>query len=105
MFEKVKNWLIKMNQEGFPLPTLKDPSTGKGSITLTMFWVSFNIAILTLAGKVVKITGDVQYDNVLWLLGITGSFYLGRKMQAGKDGITVDKEQKAIKTVVAQYKE
>jgi hypothetical protein len=81
-----------MNEGGFPLPMLRDPKTKKGSVTLTMFWISFNIAILTLAGKITKVLGDVDYSNVLWLLGITGSFYLGRKMQSDKTGITVGEE-------------
>jgi len=79
-----------MNTEGLPLPMLRDPKTGKGSVTLTMFWVSFNVSLLTLAGKFTKILGDVDYSNVLWLLGITGGMYLGRKFQAGKDGVNVE---------------
>lgn len=74
----------KMNERGLPLPLLRDNKTGKGSYTLTMFWVSFNVAIITLVGKVTKLLGDVDYSNVLWLLGITGGFYMGRKFS--KDG-------------------
>lgn len=73
-----------MNEKGLPLPLLRDNKTGKGSYTLTMFWVSFNIAIITLVGKVTKVLGEVDYSNVLWLLGITGGFYMGRKFK--KDG-------------------
>lgn len=94
MIEKIKNWMNKANSEGIPLPMLKDPKTGKGSITMTMFWISFNIAILTLAGKVVKITGDIEYSNVLWLLGLTGGMYLGRKFQTSKDGVNVEGSEK-----------
>lgn len=95
MFEKIKNWLLKMNREGMPMPMLKDPKTGKGSVTLTMFWISFNIAILTLAGKFTKILGDVDYSNVLWLLGLTGSFYLGRKLQGDGKNMTLSGEEKS----------
>jgi hypothetical protein len=94
MFEKIKDWMLKMNQEGFPLPMLMDPKTGKGSVTLTMFWISFNVALLTLAGKFTKVLGDVDYSNVLWLFGLTGGMYLGRKFQSSKEGLSIDQSSK-----------
>jgi hypothetical protein len=94
MFEKIKDWMLKMNQEGFPLPMLRDPKTGKGSVTLTMFWISFNVALLTLAGKFTKVLGDVDYSNVLWLFGLTGGMYLGRKFQSSKEGLSVGQSSK-----------
>jgi hypothetical protein len=51
-----------------------------------MWFISFNIAIITLIGRVTKVLGDVDYNSVLWLFGITGSFYLGRKMQRDANG-------------------
>lgn len=90
MIKKLFEILNKLNQEGFPVPMLKDPKTGKGSLTATMYWITFNVSILTLAGRITKIIGEVDYNNLLWLLGITGGMYLGRKMQASKDGISVD---------------
>jgi hypothetical protein len=95
MFEKLKQIFLQSNSEGIPLPLLRDNKTGKGSYTLTMFWMSFNISILLLAGKVTKLVGDVDYNNVLWLLGITGGMYLGRKTQESKAGITVEGEDNA----------
>jgi hypothetical protein len=47
-----------------------------------------------LAGKITKVIGDVDYSNVLWLLGLTGGMYLGRKFQAGKDSVTVESDSK-----------
>ena len=73
---------------------LRDPKSGKGSVTLTMFWISFNVSLLTLAGKFTKVLGDVDYSNVLWLLGLTGGMYLGRKFQASKEGVSVDEGPK-----------
>lgn len=84
--------LSYLNSQGFPLPMLRDPKTGKGSVTLTMFWLAFNVAIFTLAGRITNLIGDVDYSNVLWLLALTGGLYLGRKMQAGKDSVSLEKE-------------
>jgi hypothetical protein len=75
------------------MPLLRDNKTGKGSYTLTMFWMSFNLSIILLAGKVTKLVGDVDYSNVLWLLGLTGSFYLGRKIQGDGKKMTIEQEE------------
>ena len=80
----------KLNKEGIPLPMLRDPKTGEGSVTLTMFWTSFNISIFTLAGKMTNLLGDVDYNNVMWLFVITGSLYLGRKFQGDKSSININ---------------
>lgn len=90
MFAKIKNWILSLNEEGVPLPLLRDPKAKTGSVTLTMFWISFNIAILTLAGKITKVIGDVDYSNVLWLLGLTGSFYLGRRIQGDGKNMSLE---------------
>jgi len=104
--ENIKNKWIKfvndMNQSGVPLPMLKDPKTGQGSITITMFWASFTLclfcAITFLATAVSHLTGIFtpgdgtqeaiknasQYALELFLS--CGGFYLGRKMQRDSKG-------------------
>ncbi len=88
--KKLINLLIakleSSNSNGIPIPVLRDPQTGKGSVTLTMWFITFNIAIITLIGRVTKILDGVDYDSVLWLFVITGGFYLGRKVQKKSDG-------------------
>ena len=88
MLDKLKALLITLNDKGIPLPLLRDK--GVGSYTLTMFWISFNVALITLVGKVTKILGEVDYSNVIWLLLTTGGFYLGRKVIGDKNGVTVE---------------
>lgn len=72
--------LDKMNKKGIPLPLLRDPTTGQGSVSLTMMVTSFAICLVTLAGKITKVIGEVEYANCLWLFGICSSLYFGRKM-------------------------
>lgn len=90
----VKAKLISMNENGIPLPLIRDQHMNGGSLPGTMFFVSFNVALITLVGKLTKYLGDVDYSNVMWLLGITGSFWvieaLGKKVSIGKDKIEVD---------------
>lgn len=69
-----------MNKKGIPLPLLRDPTTGQGSVSLTMMVTSFAICLVTLAGKITRVIGEVEYANCLWLFGICSSLYFGRKM-------------------------
>ena len=86
MFEKLKILVDELNKKGINLPMISDPKTGQGSVTLTMFIVSFTIAALALIGKVSNITGQFNYSDVMWLYGLSGSFYLGRKISgSGKN--------------------
>lgn len=78
VLEKLKSLLNKANTSGVPIPLLRD-TNGKPSYTVTFFFISFNIAILALAGKITKYLGEIEYGNVLQLYVISGSFYLGRK--------------------------
>lgn len=84
MQEKLKNLLVKLNEKGIPIPLLMD--RGKGSYTLTMFVISFNLTIILNLGKVTKLVGEVDFYEMLALTGMMGGFYLGRKYQADKKG-------------------
>jgi len=87
MIEKLKQWALDLNDRGIPLPLLR--ANGQGSYTLTMYWVSFNVAIVCLAGKATKHL-EVDYSDVLWFYGVSAFIYLGRKFQMTKEGITVE---------------
>jgi len=72
--------LNNLNKKGIPIPLLRDPKTGQGSITFTMLVTSFTVCVGTLAGKVTHMIGEVDYSNCLWLFGICSSLYFGRKI-------------------------
>lgn len=93
ILNSISKMLDKANKNGIPLPMLRDPQTGTASVTLTMVWISFNIAIITLAGKITRIIGDVDYQSVLWLFGLTLGVYLGRKVQKGPSSLEIEKEE------------
>lgn len=98
MIEQLAKFFSNLNRNGIPIPLARDPKTNKGSLTFTMAVVSFGCCILLLAGKITNLIGDVDYDNALWLLGMTLSAYLGRQYQkSGKDisiGATVSANEK-----------
>ena len=90
MWQKIVSLLNQSNQSGIPIPMLKDPKSGQGSVTLTMFWLAFNISALALVGKITNYLGGINYNDTLWLLGICGSFYLGRQLQVSASGVASD---------------
>lgn len=78
---ELSKFFAKLNSKGIPIPLARDPKTGVGSLTFTMAVISFGICVLLLAGKLANLIGEVDYDNALWLLGLTLSTYLGRQFQ------------------------
>ena len=90
ILEKLKALAAVANSRGVAIPTVRDPKTGAGSITATLVVVSFGVSVLLLLGKVVHLVGEVDYNNVLWLLGISLSAYIGRKFQTNGKDITLE---------------
>lgn len=94
MLDKFKTAMLRWNEEGLPIPLLRDGKK-QGSYTLTMMVISFNVAIIALFGKVTQLLGDVNYWEVLGLLGLTSGLYVGRKYQVSKDGkMSLDAQEK-----------
>lgn len=98
LLDKLKELAKTMNSKGIPLPMVTDPVTGRGSVTITMVVVSFGACLLLLLGKVSEVVGGTNYEDALWLLGISLGAYLGRKsedflMRANK-AVTPVKEKK-----------
>lgn len=83
---KIKELLVKMNEGGIRLPLLKDHDKGRGSYTLTMFVASWIVGVVLLSGKALKYFGEVDYSNVLMLIGIMGAFYTGKDFYSMVNG-------------------
>lgn len=120
-FNDLKNKWIgfvnEMNKRGIPVPTVRDPKTGQGSITAALvvfsaglfgFCIVFMLAsgIAKLAGAFVltdatlaqiKMAADYSFQFLLAALG----GYLGRYMQKGETKLAEDVLDKA-KTKVDQ---
>lgn len=89
-YEKILDIGSKMNSSGVAIPMVRDPKSGRGSVSLTLVFLSFNFVILGLIGKFTKYLGEVDMSNALWLFGICCSLYFGRKFS--KDGNKVEVE-------------
>ena len=83
--EALKAILLKLNQKGIIIPLLYDNNRKRGSVTLTMYWISYQLCLIGLIGKWAKLL-DLQYSDCIWLLAVSGGFYLGRSVSSDKHG-------------------
>lgn len=83
MLDKLKEFINKMNKAGVPVPFLRDPKTGVGSISLTLVFISANMVILSLIGSVNQLVKGIDVSNSLEFLMISLGAYLGRQYQKG----------------------
>jgi hypothetical protein len=91
--DNIKATLNRYNKEGVPLPMIRDPKTGKGSVSLTMLFISFNVVLIGLAGKFAGAFGGIDITQALALFYACGTMYLGRKFQKSNTA-TLDPAQK-----------
>lgn len=117
--DKWFSFVNKMNRLGVPVPTVRDPKTGKGSITASLVVVSaglFGFCILFMLATVVskwagvfimtdqafsslKTAADYSWQFLMTAIGA----YLGRFMQKGKEeAIPVESVSPAQKKEAAQ---
>ena len=92
LLDNIKSLMNDMNKYGISIPTIRDSHSGVGSITLTMFVVSFSVTVIGLIGKAAGFLGGIDLNQALMLYGVTGSFYLGRKYQKKGDMQTISEE-------------
>lgn len=83
MWDKLKSYIQKANELGIPLATVRDPATGRGSISATLVFVS-SIALLASL-----VTPKVSNSGALEMFLVACSLYFGRKFQT-KSGTSID---------------
>lgn len=96
-----KRTVNRFNSQGVPLPTIRDPQTGKGSVSLTFVFISFNMVVLGVVGKWSGALGGIDIAQALNLFYACAALYWGRKFQ-GKDANFGDSEN--VKTEDRQPK-
>ena len=92
--ERWKKFVQDMNANGVPLPMIKDPKTGRGSVSLTLVFISFNLVIIGLIGKYSKMLEGVDVGQAIQLFSICAALYFGRKLTKDKDKIEISDEKK-----------
>jgi hypothetical protein len=92
---KLKDFVNRLNQQGVPMPMLRDPKTGAASMTATLVFLSFNTALLGQLGKITNILGSIDLTQANYLFLLSLGAYLGRRFQSDgtKKTITMEKEE------------
>lgn len=94
--EKWIKLVSDMNKKGIPLPSVRDPKTGKGSVSLTLVFISFNMVLLGLIGKASGFFGGIDIAQALNLFYACSALYWGRQFQAGNSSIGDVEKSKAV---------
>ena len=55
----------RLNKYGVTLPSIRDPKTGRGSISLTLVFISFNMVLVGVVGKWSGALGGIDIAQAL----------------------------------------
>lgn len=77
-FEFVGN----LNSKGVPLPTVRDPKTGRGSVALTLVVISSFMVVAALIGKFSHFLEGVDISNALQFFYASSGLYWARKFSS-----------------------
>lgn len=89
--DKWKEIVNNMNSKGIPLPLVRDPKTSRGSVSLTLVFLSFNLVVIGLIGKYSKMLEGVDVGQAITLFSISAALYFGRKLSKDSKGnLTVE---------------
>lgn len=90
--DRIKQILADLHSKGILLPTIRDPRTGVGSISLTMMFISFNMVFVGLIGKWSKALGEIDTQQAIYWFMVCAGLYFGRKISG--DGKKADINEK-----------
>ena len=89
----------KANLLGVPLPTIRDPKSGRGSVSLTLVFISFNFCIFAMVSKWSGDIGGIDPAQAFNLFIACAGLYFGRKFQKDEKGIVnIDSKDPVEKT-------
>lgn len=80
---KVSDLVKTANMYGIPLPMVRDPKTGIGSVSLTLVFISSIMVILGLVGKWSGKLGTIDIHNALEFFYASSALYFGRNWKTG----------------------
>jgi len=74
---KWKEFVVKMNDKGVPVPMVRDPNTQEGSVSLTLVAVSSLLVVVGIVGKWSGRLGGVDINNALTFFYASSTLYFG----------------------------
>ncbi len=80
LLNKWKEFVNLMNSNGIPLPVVRDPKTGFGSVSLTLVVISSLLVVAGIIGKWSNKLGQIDIANALQFFYAACFLYFGRNM-------------------------
>lgn len=98
LINKWRQFIKDMNAKGVPVPMVRDPKSGIGSVSLTLVFISFNTWLVSIIGKAAGALGGMDSSQALNMFIACASLYFGRKMTKDPKGtVTVEAKEEAPK--------
>lgn len=105
LFEKWKQFVRDMNAKGIPVPTIRDPKTGFGSISLTLVFLSSVIIIAGIIGKSAGALGGLDMNMAMEFFWTSTALYFGRQFQTKSGAVFGQSESQPAQQSQSAQKE
>ena len=89
---RLKELVARLNKYGVPVPMIRDPKTGLGSVSLTLVLLSSIYVQLALLNMFAQMFQGVDIVNALYWHGMSLALYFGRSFKKEGD-ISLDKDE------------
>ena len=77
LFKRWKEFVIKMNDKGIPIPMVRDPNTLEGSVSLSLVCVSTLLIVVGIVGKWSGHLGGIDMVNAMQFFYASCTLYFG----------------------------
>lgn len=84
--QKFKRKLTQLAANGVPIFVIKDPKTKMPSVSLTLVFISFNVWLASVIGKISGHLGGMNTNDCLNMFLSAAALYFGRKFQQSDSG-------------------
>ena len=91
---KIKSLITKLNEQGVPVPMLRDPLKGRPSVSLSMLFISFNVVLIGLIGKWADKLGGIDLTQAIYWFGMCSALYFSRSFSGDGKSQTVSNDEK-----------
>jgi hypothetical protein len=81
LYKKWQHFVTRMNRNGVPVPVVRDPRTGLGSVSLTLVFLSSVFVLIGIIGKWSKLTAEIDMRNAMEFFYASSALYFGRQWQ------------------------
>lgn len=87
--QRIRKLLSRWNEQGLNLPMVRDPRTGRGSVSLTLLFISSLWVQVSLVGKLVKILGGLDSESAIYWFLSCAALYFGRSISGNKSNASL----------------